>query len=456
MISLRAKTLACLAALSLLPGCWFMMPEKPTWTSARTVSATTYGEGRTISQPLGLEADGNRLVLLDGGFDQEAKALARVDGFDGSADIVLIPEREPSKGHYLYVPVRAAEPRTKVFHVVRNTSDPNRLASATELRDIARVAVWPGGWHGHVVAARLPSGPEPDLYVPLNDDGATVTLTKGIVGVRPLLAAPDTGKWRGWLVRWQDGWSFTGDEHADQLLKDPWDKDVHWSTLTVKNVSENGYLAGTIAGGTCQAMRIVTADHHGLTSYPSCDEAIAALDANVRKVAADLAAEEAKNRPAAPSLPAAKEPTKEEQEAARIAAVEKAAFADYMKAVAIPDYNASCAAGNKMREKTHAELLGWRFKTVEVHGQELFCYRGRKDAVAANTKRFEERWQEQGRAAAEAKEAELRARLNRHTYTPGQGTGGPSAAERLKQSNDYTYGSGKASSCPFTDRSLCN
>lgn len=450
----RFEKLAIAAVLSTLSGCWFMMPEKQTWTSAPSVSAKSYAGTASALQSLGLENGGRRLVILDGGYAYEAKALARVDGFDGSAEVIVIPDGEHKGSHFLLVPIKTTEPRTKFFHVASDPSNPSKLVSASELRETSRVAVWPGGWNGHVFAERLGNGPEPDLYVPLQNDGRPATLSAGLVGVRPLLA--DGTRWGGWFLRWNDGWSFSGSDRSDEVLSKVWDGDQHWTTLTLERVSDKTYLAGTLSDGQCQATSIVTADHHGLPKFPSCDDAIAALDSSVRKRDAERAAEEARNRPPSAPTPAKKAPTKEEEEAARIVAVEKAAFAEYMKAVASGNYTASCGQALLMREKSHSQLLDWRFKNAQVHGDEFFCYRARKDAVRANTDRFEARWQEQGRAAALEKEMELRNRLNRHTYTPGQGSGGPSAAERLKQSNDYTYGSGKASSCPFTDRSLCN
>jgi len=430
-----------------------MMPEKATWTSAPSASAKSYDGSKTFVQSLGVEGGGKRLVILDGGFQDRAKALARVDGFDRSAEVVVIPDSEHKGGHFLFVPVTTTEPRTKVFRVA---SDGSNLVSATEVRDLSRAAVWTGGWNGHVLATRLPNSPEPDLYVPLQDDGQPVTLPANLVGVRPLITAANGKQWNGWLLRWNDGWSYTDHNRSDEVLREVWAGDVHWKTLTVRRVSDKTYLAGTLADGQCQATTLSTGDHHEAPKFSSCDDAIASLDSKIRKVDAERAAEEARNRPTPAPTPPKKALTKEEEEAARVIAVEKAAFAEYRKAVAVPNYPASCGQALLMREKTHAQLLDWRFKTVEVHGDEFFCYRARKDAVSSNTDRFEKRWQEQGRAAALEKEMELRARLNRHTYTPGQGTGGPSAAERLKQSNDYTYGSGKASSCPFTDRGICN
>lgn len=461
MIYPRLEKLAIAAALTMLPGCWFMMPEKATWTSAPSVAAKSYDGSKTFVQQLGIEGGGKRLVILDGGYLDQAKALARVEGFDRSAEVVLIPDSERKGGHLLFVPITTTEPRTKVFQVASDPGNSSRLVSATELRELARVSSWTGGWNGHVVAVRAPNTTEPDLYVPVQDDGKLVTLPPGVVGVRPISRDAKGKDWFGWFVRWQDGWSMTGHDHADERLSNVRSDGTHWTTATVKMVSKRGftdevYVAGTLPDGQCEAFTLPASTYRGEAhKRATCDQAVDALDQAMRSYFVQRGIEEAKNRPAS-SSPLPKEPTAAEKEAARIVAVEKAAFAEYMKAVAIPDYTASCGQALRMREKTHAELLDWRFKSVQVHGDEFFCYRARKDARSDNTQRFEARWQEQGRAAAMEKEFELRARLNRHTYTPGQGTGGPSAAERLKQSNDYTYGSGKASSCPFTDRSLCN
>lgn len=429
-------------SLVVLPGCWFMMPAKVEYTSTQTAYARS--DGAHAIQKVGFEED--VLVILD----HKEKPIGRVENADPKGQIAVIPDREHTGSHYLLVPVVTPEPRTKVLHVAGRAGDPHELLSFSEVRELPRVtALKHSQGDVPIFTIRAPASPasEPPLFVPLGGDLKPIALPTGVLGVRPVSDETKRAQWDGWYVRWQDGWSTTRDPDLSRFSN----PGPRWKSVVVKEGLGNLYFTGTLPDGQCEAETIEeTPYREPRPTAASCDQAIAMLHAGIMKYW--IARNEAMAKPSS----TVQEPSPAEVEAKRVQEVEKAAFIAYRTAVSIQSYATACSEGRKMRPEVHAKVVAWRCSLQACHGEEFFCYKGRQDANRADTEFLEKMWSDVGATAAREKEAELQRRLNRHTYTPGQGTGGPSAAERLKQTSDYNYGSGRASSCPMTDASLCN
>jgi hypothetical protein len=321
--------------------------------------------------------------------------------------------------------------------------------------DLPRVSIFCDDWSE--AEARAIDGPEPDLYLPLDLAYKRVPLPAGVVGATYMRGG-------AWLVRWKgasgEGWSVA--RNSD--LSDHKDREPRWSSARVARSAAGSVVIGERpGGGACDVVGTEARQLEGLpkeTTATTCEAALAELEIKAKdkeradyevrsKTEAEQAAVHARRR--ADEAASKKE---EEEQRAKEAPVVKAYVATVGK-----DPAAACSLMKDVKAERHAQLVLSRISAKPSDLPELDCARQRKLPEPLLVQLNTERTRISQALFVPVRELSARERAPGPGIGAGLFSGGSSpsnsAAEQLKRTNEATYGSGKGSSCPHTDVSLC-
>lgn len=281
-----------------------------------------------------------------------------------------------------------------------------------------------------------------DLFTRLDDRGKPISLPAGAEGVRPVHGFGVYSM--AWAVKFPDGWSLAYDR--DALAVQP----ARYNDIAYDK-EEGGVFLGKRADGSCEAT-----ERRKRTSLvaPTCEAA-------AKNVVAKRAADEKAAAAAATQLAAQK------REAAAMAAAYEKANAEslrslrdsYLASARGRDWTGACRTGSLMLLKDHTALVSERAIAGTADPQERSCLARRgPDGTRAVDEAVRTAQQ---RRAAERQQQEQYAAT--HGYSSSSSSSGatpaglprPTHEEQMKKMNDYTYGSGRASSCPYSDPALC-
>lgn len=318
-------------------------------------------------------------------------------------------------------------------------------------------------------------GKEKDFVIPVSRNGTMPRLPADVVGAQRIDGA--------WLVRWkgaQEGWSVSATDDLSAFA----DTSPRYKSVRKEEVYQYvDVVVGERFDGTCEvtlARTVSAADlgNFAPTGAADCTGAIAAMDALVRKdraysegVAAQRAADDAK-RDAEHAI-AAKQATEREQaaaaEAARISKAEEEKrkkeepiLRKYLALLADNKPLDACDQANKLAIESHARFIAYRFESDELGLSEVDCVLQRRPpSVIADGMDFMKRRiliREEARQRREEEEAAEERRAERRAARRAlakEGPKAPTTTQTTKAVNDYMYGSGHASSCPFEDKTYC-
>lgn len=306
--------------------------------------------------------------------------------------------------------------------------------------------------------ARGIDGPEPTLYLPLDLAYNRIPLPAGVIGAMYV-------KDSGWLVRWKgasgEGWSVA--KTAD--LSDHKDREPRWASARVARTSAGTVVVGERAGGgACDVIGMEERQLVGLpkeTTAATCEAALSELEIKAKaleaanyevrsKKEAEQAAVHARRR-------AEEAASKKEEEEGR---TKEAPIVKQYAATVAKDPAAACSLMKDVDAKRHAELVLARISTERSDLGEIDCALKRKLPEPLLTRLNTERTRITQALYVPVRELSARERapgpgIGAGVFSGSSSSPGSSAAEQLKRTNDATYGSGKGSSCPYTDASLC-
>ena len=307
----------------------------------------------------------------------------------------------------------------------------------------------------------------------IDENAARVPFPPGVVGLVPqkfIEGETFANTWSGWLARWEgakgEGWSLS----AKASMKDLDPSGPQWKSVERISKGKVLTLGGIRPDGACEltVTRIhyeVKADipaalRHGVG--PSCPELaqsladdIAAVETN--RVDAKKAAEarERADRDAqvkAYALAQKREKDREEEDAKRVQR-EAPILEKWREQLANNDRKSACATLQTLSPIGHAKAYAEQAATMpNVNYDDFACFMVRKDKTKDAQQIAQNAYDK--RSGEDARRPVVQAPIGQGKLRD-LGSAEPSAADRLKQTNDYTYGSGNASSCPYTDRSLC-
>ena len=406
------------------------------------------------------------------------KVIGRIEHVDDSAPTFLElagPERYPGR---IWVPIVGPKgERLTQLYLTRYDANTERelLKIGTPIPRVMRFGY--GDASDHHTKSKfvfaLPAA-EPGFVHPLDAEGKRIALPPGVVGVKPVTSRDASKEWSAWLVGWKgergEGWSYDLAGHLENFA----DKGPRWTEVTTGQTRAARWMIGTLADGRCEA--VVAELFTGVGAPPatkrtadSCEAALTTLDAELMafKAARTKAKEDAAAAIAARAAADRAEKIRNEKAAydrlvAENAEEQKAREAErpflrqFLALADGADFAPACNAARRLRPRTHIELFGQRAGTVpQLRPEELSCVTGRTDLSRDDQIALDRARKILVEAQnATAREAAVRRPVG--DWNPGSGSsGGPTAAERLKATHEYMYGSGRASTCPFTDRSLC-
>ena len=314
------------------------------------------------------------------------------------------------------------------------------------------------------------------LVLPVsNKDGSVVRPMPGVIGARALETkekGEDAPRWSGWLVRWKgakgEGWSLARTATMTDIDAGCGPR---WVKAETKRSRTTQIVVGERPDGACDADVLSLTDRGGSSGpgwvAPTCDAAIALLDADVDElvkrnaVAARARSETIEREQAARAAARAAEAqiTAEKKTADLAAAKKEEPFIRrYAELARKGAFAETCSVAANLSPATHVEVVVFRMSQADYTKSEATCAMNRLLTDAQKRKL-------EAAAAAQEREASNRATnaaraptgsgASGPAYTPPSAPSGPSHQEQMQKMNDYTYGSGKASTSPYANTSLC-
>lgn len=416
------------------------------------------------------------LITLVAFGHQSKKQLARIERVEATAPLIRRSGvMGVGAGNIYLIPVigPGGEQQTRAFIYEETATWGRREALAALAGPVPRVVEFPSTKKDvfSPAAYAIPVPATTGLFVPF--DAKQVPLPAGTIGVVPVSVVDGSPAWIAWLVRWEGaqgaGWSVS----RDPALKGFADAGPRWTNVIVTRTNGGRIVVGRPPGGGCEVLMVEADYYSGDTgrsaTAATCDDAGRQLVASVEAGRKARAAQDQRERLAAKALAdearAREEANRAEwaQLTAETTAAGKPApeFTWYEDLIKSGNLGLACSKLTALDIEVRATLVRRRLLGgADVTQQEIVClsrYRfsaGTQVSVdrALSIRRDRERY----RAALPVDDARHSAGGSSSSSTwTGPSSSGPSHAEQMRQINDYTYGSGRASSCPFSDRSLC-
>lgn len=422
------------------------------------------------------------LIPLD-----EIGPVGRIEHFDASAPIYLNKSNEAGFDAVFFVPLvgPAGEKLSRAYGFRRRGGTANTPANRAKIQALGPVPLprvtrfvvegTAGKNPAFVYATIVGSEDGKPLYMPVTTNGTLVQPPPGVVGAQVLGTAPTkdaAAVFSRWLVRWKgergEGWSLIGLQEPLFRGLDP--SGPQWKRVTERDVPMGVAIVGERPNGHCDASVYRSFDPGLLMGWASdhanCDLALSTVINVQNKLIADKKIERGAREAALKAQEEKERAEKERDKQAALAAdakyKEEKRKKEAAEALVLTRYAAlvkegkmteACTAARQgLSEDTHADLVVRRSELSNFAMSEFWCVHERVQGKNTDSN---------------AKLARAMAtRTNRLNPDTGSGPSTPSRTgdasgqsqsheDYMKRANDYTYGSGKASSCPYSDRSLC-
>lgn len=327
---------------------------------------------------------------------------------------------------------------------------------------------------GGVDTALAVAGKEPGFYIPVSANGTMPTLHPDVVGAKRIEGA--------WLVRWNgthEGWSVANTRDLGAFT----DQSPRYKSVRELEIYDHvDVVVGERPDGSCEVTLAATGSSHDIwslsrTSAPDCATAVVAMETDIKKrravtdqwkaqQAADDAKRDAENAVRAKQATEARRAATAEAERLSKAEAEKRKqeepiLREYMALRVANKWLDACRVATGLPIESHARFIGRRNDDPDLQIDEVDCVISRhppsaiaygmdvmRRGVLARDEARQRRAEEED---AEDRRAERRA-SKRALRKEGPSAGSTQTPDRV---NDYLYGSGRSSSCPFADKSYC-